>query len=143
MYSNIFHKISSVVVLIHFILSNSYLFVYQHFCGEELYATVFYHTVSCECNDEVNIHPQDWINYQSNDCCEEKLIFAHIPYNFVHYSFVLKILWILLLLISIVKHIRIFSIVNLLSCSIYPRRRSKNVALMIHYQMLRSVILRN
>lgn len=93
-------KISTILILISFILSNSNLFFYQHYCGDELFGSSFFHTVTCECGDELNNNSlNNWIVSKDDGCCKEILIFAHIQHDFNFTTFILKVFFTLLLTI--------------------------------------------
>ncbi|GIV26661.1 MAG: hypothetical protein KatS3mg027_0475 [Bacteroidia bacterium] len=86
----------NILIALIFLIANSNLFFYQHYCGDELYATSFYHTSTCECNDVMHLSHLNWINIQDDGCCQEKLIFAHINNPFVHYALIIQIFFVLL-----------------------------------------------
>ncbi len=134
----------NIILSFLFLLSNSNLFFYQHYCGDELYATSFYSTSTCECNDVMNLSHLNWLNIQDDGCCQEKLIFAHIDQAFINYTLLLQIFFVLLLILPISLQIALPFILHLhstLSKIFLHNVRCYN--LLYRYSIVRSVVLRN
>ncbi len=139
------YQFFSVLVLLSFVLSTSNLYIYQHFCGGELYATSIFHTTSCDCNDETIIQTKEWINIEDNGCCKEKLIYAHQNNPFLSYHIILNILWILLFVFSWKWICPLLHLLKkfFFSYWLYHKRRKNPVVSYLSHLIVSSVVLRN
>lgn len=136
-------RITNILVLCSFILINSNLFFYQHYCGDELYASAFFHTKTCACGDEMSVDNIQWIGTQDDGCCVEKIFFAHTDSTFLGHHWIISIFGILLaLIITVYTLLHTTTLVSLLSYK-FLKRRTKSIALYLHYILVRSVVLRN
>lgn len=136
-------RITNILVLSSFILINSNLFFYQHYCGDELYASTFFHTKACACGDEMLVDTIQWIRIQDDGCCVEKLFFAHTDSAFLSHHRIISIFGILLALITFVYTPLYTDIFVFLLFYKFLKRRTESVALYLHNVLIRSVVLRN
>lgn len=138
-------KFLHTFVLFSFTLSNSNLFVYQHYCGNELYGTALFHTLTCECNDNVRISDNNqWIVSNDDDCCKEIVIYAHNPDNFLFIQLLTTLFFLLstIIIVRFVFKIKSTYLLNTLS-SFLKRRRKTPFHIFISYHHIRTIVLRN
>ncbi len=101
MKKNHLHRLLSLFILVSFLLTQSHLFIYRHYCGEELYQTSFYGTVSCGCEgEEIHYNVSSQVLHQDNDCCKETFIYAHSDNSFIFY--IAKIVVLVGLLLAVI-----------------------------------------
>lgn len=139
-------RLFNIIILVSFLLSNSHLFLYQHFCGNELYATSLFHIVSCECGDVMYQTNYDWINTKDDGCCKETLIYAHLNNDFIaKYNVIqiFKVLLVLIVLSFIFSNYTLNWIKNLYSYYLKRRPLNNTISLLLHTLQVRSVVLRN
>ncbi len=142
-------KILNILLIFIFVLSNSHLFFYQHFCGEELYGSSIFHTLSCECGDEMHpLNMNDWIISEDDGCCREVIVYPHHTMPFYSFSLVLSVFLTFLCLISLLVHhstpySSLFHSIRFLFYRFLKRRPEHFFHLFSHSSVLKTVILRN
>ncbi|MEW6774573.1 MAG: hypothetical protein AB1304_11315 [Bacteroidota bacterium] len=139
-------KLFHILILVSFLLSNSRLFLYQHFCGDELYATSLFHIVPCECGDAMHQTNYDWINTKDDGCCKETLIYAHLNNDFIAKYNVIQIFKVLLMILGTSLFFFNYTlnwIKNLYSYYLKRRKVNNIIFLLFHTLLVRSVVLRN
>lgn len=135
----------NIFVLLSFILSNSNLFFYQHYCGDELHGSAFFHTISCECGDQYNsINTDNWILSKDDGCCQETIIYAHNPMPFYAVQLIFTIF---LVFLSVLFYNKLFfhllSFIRTLFYKFIKRTCRQFFHLLLHCLVVRTVVLRN
>lgn len=135
----------NILILFSFVLYNSNLLFYRHYCGDEVFGSALFHTVTCACGDEVNIHDTNqWIASNDDGCCKETLIYAHNSDNFLFMELLTGIFFLLSAIILTRFLFKIQSIDFLPSLSSFLKRRRKiPIHILIVYHHIRTVVLRN
>lgn len=140
-------KTINIFLALYFFFINSNLFIYQHYCGKELYATSLYKTVTCECGDNASLTTTHWINVHENECCSETLLFAHIdsPFIFHQWTIFIFILFFVLIFLPYLKKLfdRNFFVIISLYFRIFKQKCRSYWHIFVRVYLIKSVILRN
>ena len=140
-------KTLNIFLALYFFFINSNFFIYQHYCGNELYATALYKTVTCECGDNSPLNASQWMNVQENDCCSETLLFAHLDMPFIsqQWMILIFILSFVFIVISYVKNLfdKNFFVILSRYYKIFKEKCRSCWYIYTRTSLVKSVVLRN
>lgn len=140
-------RLINLLLLFCFILYNSNLFFYQHYCGNELYGTALFHTITCGCEDEFgSLSTENGIFTKEDGCCQEIIIYAHNPLSFYNFHFILTLFFVFLSIFLVFKKLfadSLFRCIHFLFYRYFKQTHQSFFHLLLHFTAIRSVILRN
>lgn len=139
-------KVFVLFLLGVFLLSDSHLFLYRHFCHDTLYGTSFFGKISCPCDGNNSLLLVQEVNVMENDCCKEIVLFARIKDVFYsHTTFFIFFISCALLSLSFLPSTHLEFITNKFSLIYYLyRKKSENFSLFyIQTFSLSTIVLRN